>query len=220
MGEWFDDVANQSAATSIVVAAGEAVVGVSASLARAGSISGVVTDASGAPRQGIYAYAYRAGVYVSSVLTAADGSYRIAGLTAGSYTVQFQDSSGTYLGEWFDDVASQTAATAVVVAAGGAVVGVDASLARAGSISGVVTDASGAPLQGMYAYAYRAGVYVSSVLTAADGSYRIAGLTAGSYTVQFQDSSGTYLGEWFDDVAEPDRGDCGGGGCWWGGGRR
>ena len=158
----------------------------SASLARAGSISGVVTDASGAPRQGIYAYAYRAGVYVSGVLTAADGSYRIAGLTAGSYTVQFQDSSGTYLGEWFDDVASQTAATAVVVAAGEAVVGVDASLARAGSISGVVTDAAGAPIAGMYVYSLPGYRYA---YTAADGYYRITGLPAGSYQVRFNGSN-------------------------------
>ncbi len=197
LNEWFDDVALQASAVVIDVAAGEAVVGVDASLARAGSISGVVTDSTGAPLQDIYVYSVPGYGYG---YTAVDGSYRIGGLPAGSYQVRF-NGSDDYSGEWFDNAADQGSAAEVVVAAGEAVVGVDASLARAGSISGVVTDSTGAPLQGMYVYANRDGSgYGSS--TAADGTYRIDGLTAGSYTVQFQDSTGVYLDEWFDDVAD------------------
>ena len=69
-----------------------------------------------------------------------------------SYTVEFQDSSGANLNEWFDDAADQGSATAIEVAAGAGVTGVDASLAMAASISGVVTDAAGAPLQGISVY--------------------------------------------------------------------
>ena len=165
-GEWFDDAAAWTSAALIDVAAGEAVAGVDVSLARAASISGVVTDAAGVPLQGVYVYSAPGNGYA---YTAADGSYRIGGLSAGSYQIRF-NGSGTYLGEWFDDAAAQTSAAVIDVAAGEAVVGVDASLAKAGSICGVVTDAAGAPLQGIYVYAYQNGSGFG-VSTAADGSY-------------------------------------------------
>ena len=120
---------------------------------------------------------------------------------AGSYTVEFRDFSGAYVGEWFDDASDAGSATDVVVAAGEAVVGVDASLATAASISGVVTDAAGAPIEGIYVYSepgYRYGY------TATDGSYRIAGLTAGSYQIRFNGSD-DYVGEWFDDASDRGR---------------
>ena len=109
-----------------MVAAVEAVVGVDASLAAAGSISGVVTDSEGAPIEGIYVYAASGG---SSAYTAADGSYRLSGLSAASYVVQFRDFSGEYLGEWFDDAADQESAAVVEVAEGEAIAGVDACVA-------------------------------------------------------------------------------------------
>jgi hypothetical protein len=195
LGEWFDDVSDQASATAVVVAPGEQVIGVDASLARAGSISGAVTDAAGAPLQGIYVYRMPSG---QGTYTAADGTYRLNGLTAGNYTVRFDDFSGSYLAEWFDDVSEQASATAVVVAEGEAVTNVDASLVTAGSISGVVTDAAGAPLQGIYVSRSPGG---EGTYTAADGTYRLNRLMAGSYTVRFDDFSNDYLDQWFDGVA-------------------
>ena len=192
---WFGGATEDLAATIDVTTADAS--GIDASLRPAASIAGVVTDSSGAPLQGVYVYAWRAG-YQYSANTAENGSYRIAGLPAGDYTVQVQDWSYTYVGEWFDDVADQASATAIELAAGEAVAGVDASLATAGSIAGVVTDSAGAPLESIYVYAVPG---YGGAYTAADGSYRIAGLAAGSYQVRFNGSS-AYAGEWFDDVAD------------------
>src|SRR5579863_2902493 len=53
-----------------------------------------------------------------------------------------------------------------------------------GAIAGVVTNASGAPLAG-FAVAASDGVHSGGANTAADGSYTILSLPAGSYTVTF-----------------------------------
>ena len=202
--EWFDDVASQASATAIELAAGEAVTGVDASLSKAGSIAGVVTDSAGAPLQGIYVYestSFRGDIHSCGWFVS---DHRSRG---GSYQVRF-NGSNDYLGEWFDDAADQASAAAIVVAAGEAVAGVDASLAKAGSIAGVVTDSAGAPLQGIY-------VYVSASVplcdTAADGSYRIGGLAAG----RIRSGSMVRTTTWVSGsmMRGSGVGDCGRGGC-------
>ena len=195
LGEWFDDAADQASAAVIDVAAGEAVVGVDASLARAGSIAGVVTDSAGAPLQGVYVYSAPGNGYA---YTAADGSYRVGGLSAGSYQIRFYG-SGTLLGEWFDDAAGQATAAVIDVAAGEAVVGVDASLSEGGSLTGTVSDAAGAPLQGVYITASNAAIgSARGAYTDSAGEYVFDQLAPGTYTVYFY-GSGQNLGEWFDD---------------------
>ena len=176
-------------------------VGVDASLARAGSISGVVTDASGAPIVGMYVYvtpAYR------GATTAADGTYRITGLPAGSYQVRFNGTNED-VGEWFDDVAAQASATNVVVAAGQAVTGVDASLARLASISGTLVDPAGDPIPccDIRAVAFdAAGSQVSTAYPNAQGEFSIGPLETGDYRVGFLESSSSpaFKTEYYPDV--------------------
>ena len=63
--------------------------------------------------------------------TAATGGYDVGGLAAGTYRVGFEDRSGTYLKEYYDDAVDADSGTDVVVAAAAMVTGIDASLALA-----------------------------------------------------------------------------------------
>ena len=179
----------------MVVADGDVVAGIDAELSVGGSISGAVTDASGDPLAFVHV---TLGPVFGEAVTEADGSYRINGLVAGSYTVRFADSQDRYLTEWFDDASDEASAMPVVVAQGEAVSGIDAQLAIAGSISGTVTGPDGNPVAGILVSAI--GLAFRNAVTSADGSYQINGLVAGSYTVQFDDFEGRYLSEYHDDT--------------------
>lgn len=145
-------------------------------------ISGKVTrESGGQPVQGlwVYAYNYASGSWGGSAQTQADGSYTITGLQPGSYRINVNASGTNLIGEYYDNAGSSGTATAVAVAAGQMVSGIDFALAEGGQITGVVTRQSdGQPVQGVSVYAGG-----GSVQTQADGSYAISGLASGSYTV-------------------------------------
>ena len=175
-------------------------------------ISGTVTGPGGAPAlPGIEAMAYRRNGsrwdWVASADTAADGTYVIRGLPAGTYRVQFYDDNGNYCAEAYADAADLNSGTDIIVPATTAVPGIDAALAVASKISGRVTGPDGTTgLPGIQASAYRWNGdwwdWVASAGTVADGTYAIGGLTAGTYRVQFDDyENGNYQSEAYDDAA-------------------
>jgi len=216
--EYYDDAAALDGATDIVVGTGVVVSGNDASLAVAAKITGSVTgEDEFTPLENITATVYRwnaetmgwDGIKVGH--TGPDGAYTVAGLAAGTYRVGFHDGNGTYLSEYYDDIATLDAAEDIEVADAAVVSGINASLAGAGRISGSVTGPGGViPLQGavVYAYVWDTGisqwVYTASSMTQADGSYSIGGLAADTYRVQFQDMEGLYQVEWYDDVTRVD----------------
>ena len=141
-----------------------------------GSISGVITDSvTGLPIAGAKV---TAGCCGHQATTAEDGSYTIAALAAGDYTVKAMK-CGAY--------AMKQYPTPVHVEDGQAVTGINLALAPmggggSGSISGHVYDqATGLPLAGAKVMAGCCGRYA---LTIEDGSYTIANLPDGSYTVK------------------------------------
>jgi hypothetical protein len=141
-----------------------------------GSISGTITDSvTGAPISG-------AKVMVNcrnSATTGSDGRYTIANLAAGDYTVSAMK-MGAYRMKSYP--------TAVHVADGQAVTGIDIALAPMGggggngSISGTVYDKkTNAPIAGARVTASGCS---RSATTGNDGTYTIAGLADGSYTAR------------------------------------
>lgn len=216
--ETYDDAANLDSGTDIVVPSGTNVSGIDASLATASKISGIVTGSDGiTPLPDIWVAAYQwdeSGWWEQeeSSYTDADGTYTIGGLPAGTYRVQFSDSQGDYLSEAYANAPDLESGTDVVVAAGETATGIDASLAAASKISGIVTGPDGTtPLSDIWVAAYQwneSGWWeqVESYYTDADGAYIIGGLPAGTYRVQFSDGNGDYSPEVFDNVPDLDSG--------------
>jgi len=125
-------------------------------------ISGTVT-AGGAPLAGVTIDAGGG----HTAVTAGDGAYTIAGLVAGEYTLTASKPEFTF------------APSALVVTVGPDATGRDFEAAPVTySVSGTVT-ASGAPLAGVTIDAGNG----HTAVTAADGTYTLAGLVAGTYTL-------------------------------------
>jgi hypothetical protein len=142
-----------------------------------GSISGVVTNSTGAPVPGLCIKAYNSSGGGGNTTTGADGSYAIVIVTPGSYTVDF-DCSGT------PGVVPPGLGSTVSVTAGQTTT-LNKTLLVTGSISGVVKDSNGAPVAGLCVTAIASTTTTGQITTGADGSYTIANLAPGSYTMDW-----------------------------------
>ena len=156
------------------------------------SISGVVKDGSEAPIVG-------AMVSALSVLfpfpayddTGADGSYSISISMPGNYVVWAQASG--FVTEYYNNVYDPSLATEVASGA----TNIDFTLGLAGSISGVVKDGAGNPIQSALVNA-EDDDFTGYDYTGADGTYSIAGLTPDSYVV-WAEANG-YTTEYYNNV--------------------
>lgn len=215
-GEYWDGAKDLGAATGIPVAAGATVLDIDATLDAAGYITGHVTDASGSTDLGgIDVAAFEsdgAGGWnqVWSAQTETDGTFRVGGLTTGSYRVRFSDPAGTYATECYSGAATLDAGSDVPVTAGAETPGIDATLDTAGRIAGKVTAAAdGAELDWVEVQvcskdASGHWTRVARDYTAAGGTYDIGGLRTGTYWVQFREVMGRgYAGEFYRDARTP-----------------
>jgi hypothetical protein len=131
--------------------------------------------------------------YGTARMTGSDGAYSFTGLPNGMlFAVEFRDPAGDYIPEFWNDKGSLGAANTIILGATEARTGIDATLAYASSISGVVRDSAGLPISGITvnAYTHRGGTSYDTTTTAtttslADGTYTLGGLPAGSYGLQF-----------------------------------
>ena len=178
-----------------------------------GSISGKVTAAAGgAPvGGGLCITVFTAGTnnFVGSSGVAANGTYTISGLPAGTYDVSFASgcgSGGDWITQWWDHQPTESTATPVIVTVGKNTGGIDAALFAGGSISGKVTAAAGgAPIGGgvcINVFTQGTNNFVGSSGVAPNGTYTISGLPPGTYDVAFGSgcgSGGDWIGQWWDN---------------------
>ncbi|QEM66802.1 hypothetical protein FO488_00585 [Geobacter sp. FeAm09] len=165
---------------------------------------GTVTNASGGLGSVEVAVFYNTGdpvPSVTSVTTAADGTYTFSGLTAGSYLVSFTSGSSTL---WYKNKLSYAQGDLVTVVDGALTPDINAYFGTWGNISGRVTNASNTGIAGIQVTVCDgSGTAISTippVTTASDGSYTISVVPVGSsYTIKFSDSSNTYVDEWYDN---------------------
>lgn len=182
----------------------------------AGGIAGTVTAADGeVPLEGVWVSVYPAAVprpatdsamRPRTVQTGADGAYHFEGLPVGDYLVYANPGEKNYMPEWYDDSPTREGADPVHVVANTTIINIDFALARGASISGVVTEDTGAlalfrPLAGIMVTVGRASdnAAVAHARTLEDGSYRIEKLTAGRYWVHAGSEVKFVIGEYYDN---------------------
>jgi Carboxypeptidase regulatory-like domain len=200
VGQYYSGAATLAEAGKVAVTAGADTSGINAALASAGAISGTVTSASThGPLTGVEVQVYDlADQLVETAETAASGAYTVSGLPEGGYIVEFVAPSGTYARQFYDGASSFGEATGVSVHQGETKAAVNAALSASGAISGTVTSAAKADLQGVEVTVYDStDDPVASAQTATNGTYTVSGLPAGDYEVEFSPTSGNYLAQFY-----------------------
>lgn len=224
--QFYPGHANPAAAGSLSLSSGEVRTGVDASLEPGGTVTGSVTNATGARLSGICVAVLAPAatepndqnLFVPFKLMAVpdlgvqaqtrNGSYEARNLAPGQYYVTFSPCNGTrYAPQWFAGQSAFANGSLISVGAGSTTTGVDAVLPRSGSITGVVASAAGHRLNGICVSAVNlAGQdpinYAPEVLSHR-GAYRITGLAPGRYSVLFGACGGSshYAAQWFPAAA-------------------
>jgi hypothetical protein len=196
---WDGNGADISGATGVAVTAASDTPGINAELAGSGGVSGTVTNTSHSGLAGVKAEIFSsAGNYLTESTTAADGTYQVNGLTAGSYDVCFDGSAANsadqcYNGVDWNGLASDVGGSTPVTVTAGSVTGsIDATLATGGGVSGTVTDSHSDPLTNVHVEVFSTSDQeVGFAATASDGTYNVSGLANGSDHVCFDASAAT-----------------------------
>lgn len=201
---FYPDASDPNDAQLVTVPYGHDVTGIAGSEPHDARISGTVTDAAGAALQYVCVTAvdvdhpYSAGI-VGGSETAADGTYTVHGLAAGSYVLEFRDCTGTTSYGTIFHGGARTVASATPVAVQPAEfvnAGVDV-LPAGGAISG----SDGLPTDNGTLVLATSPTGVTTTTTTRDGTYTLAALTAGEWTVRF-DACSSFAGltEWWDNA--------------------
>ena len=218
--EYYDNTLDWSAATAVPVTEGADTPGIDFSLSVEGTICGTVTDAFGSEVEGAGVSAHHDaydGAFFQLTSSQEDGSYVITGLPAGSYYVVAGPypfaPSPPYVSEFYNGVRWPDEATLVEVTPGANICGIDFSLEMSGTISGVVSDVSGNPIEGAsvcinpsdHQPPWWWGMF-HCPSTDENGTYSNSGLATGSYIVWA--GAGFYVTEYYDNVPTYEEATC------------
>ena len=183
-----------SGAQQFLVTVGTNITGLNATLAAGATISGTVTNAAGSPMANVCISA-NSTVGSGNSQSGTNGTYTITGLPTGSYTIRYFScsSAANVVEQYFNNTpsgaATESGSIAVAVNVGTNVVGLNATMATGATITGIVTDASSAPIPGICVWVSSTSGYAGSTVTNGSGTYTITALATGSYTIQFNDCS-------------------------------
>jgi hypothetical protein len=193
---------------AVSVTLGEETSGIDFTVDVGGYISGHVYDSQGnpVPSSSITVYDSASHNQIGSGYTRSDGSYIAVGLPTASYHVRASRDwySPVYIEEYYYETATLDTAALVSVTVGQVTPNIDFTLDRLGSISGTVRDLQGNPLSGVNVAVCDATTHnwVRSGSTASDGSYKVEGLSTGSYHVMA--SRYLFLAEYYQEAATID----------------
>jgi hypothetical protein len=210
LSQWYNNAASMETASAVSVTTGQDLGNINATLVKGASIRGKITLPAGTDASQLYVMAFTAASetgYVASSPVAGDGTYRLPGLPAGSYKIQFSGYNSGALTQWYDNAATFAAAKAVAVTAGQDVADINATLAKGATISGRITTPAGISASSTSVVAYTSGSVLTPVANTwvgADGSYKLVGLAVGSYKLQFTGNSSGALTQWYNNAATPD----------------
>ena len=201
--QWYSNRASSELADAVSVTAGNTTPGINATLVLGGTISGKVSNEAGVGIAGVSVGAF--GSYAYGTSTESDGSYVIAGLPAGNYNLQFYGNDAGYISQWYSNKTSQELADAVTVTAGNITHVINATMVLGGTITGKVTDSTGAGRGNVQIRVYDAanpnGSPVVYALTDSTGLYSAGGLATGNYKLQFYGNDTGYISQWYSNKA-------------------
>ncbi|MEI6622958.1 MAG: carboxypeptidase-like regulatory domain-containing protein, partial [Actinomycetes bacterium] len=183
---WWQHSAEQMSATAIGVTLGAATQNINPQLLAAGAITGTISEGGGPlqPSTDGTVTAYNsAGDEVGSANFSDDGTYWITGLDTGDYTLQFS-ASAPYAPSWWSNSATKQGATTVSVVSGNTSTA-DQQLTIGGTITGTVAGPLPAGSHGTVSVYDGSGAKVSNASFPDSGSYSIASLATGDYTLKF-----------------------------------
>jgi Carboxypeptidase regulatory-like domain len=200
--EFWKDKFSLGSATPVTATAGVITGGIDAVVTRTGNISGMITKPDGSPLRDVRVFLKRSdGRRAGPFTSGQDGRYVAYGLRPGQWSVAFVPATSTYLTGYYSDSATLAGATPVTVT-WGKTVQVDAALARAARISGLVTDESRGSIPGVKVTVYNGfDQVVGTATTGANGQYSIGRLGTGEYRVGFEPPAGSgFAPEFYDNV--------------------
>jgi len=204
LSQWYSNKTDLASATAVTVTSANTTSGVSVALAKGGSLTGKVTDSvTGAGIPDVYVNLTDAknGAFLGGTGTDRSGVYRFAGL-AGTYKLVY--SGAGYLVQWYGGKSDQGSAGIVSVTAPRETAGIDVTLVKGASISGMVTQsASGSALYGVQVAAVTItdpSHIISYTTTDNSGAYLLSGLSTGSYQLRF--SRDGYVDQWYGGAAD------------------
>lgn len=205
LGQFYNGASTPATATLVSVTSGANTPNINATLVLGATITGTVTDTTGTPLVSLCVTAFdaRSGAAVDTGSTSSTGTYTLDGLPGGKYVVEFRDcSGGNHVPQWYNGKASSATADVITLTNGVTTTGINAAVAAGGTITGAITDSSGAPLAGGCATAVPVSSGQSGGVSAATGStgrYSITALPTGSYAVEFLDcTGGNHMPQWFN----------------------
>ncbi|WBM79390.1 carboxypeptidase regulatory-like domain-containing protein [Cryobacterium breve] len=131
VSEWYDNAADIGSAKAVVVAAQATVPNIDVNLEPGGTITGAVTQNIGgvvsAAADVSVSVRSATGNFMNQTITDTDGHYALNGLAAASYTVAFNGGWGSnLLTQYYQNAATASTSTPVVVTAAATVTGIDA----------------------------------------------------------------------------------------------
>ena len=209
VSQWYNNKTSFDTADDVTVTGGSTTNGIDAVLEVGGSITGRVTNSSGAGIADIWVYATNsANGYGYSGNTQSDGNYTVVGLPSGSYRLEFYGGDSGYITQWYNNKTSFDSADVVTVTAGSTTGGINATLVVGGTVSGRVTNSSGTGIVGIWVDAYDASWnWMNRGDTKSDGSYTIVGLSTGNHKLRFTGWNAGYATQWYDNKASVDYAD-------------
>ena len=194
--EFYNDKASMDLADPVAVTAPVALAPVV--LANRPSYTGTVVSPTGRPLENanVAVVDQTTGSTINSVNTRPDGTYRL-GAPSGTYKLRV--SATGFATEFYDNVATLEAATAVPLGAADAQLP-PISLQEGTTVSGRVTNPTGSGLERVQVNLRPVSGFNSYTdYTDAAGNIAFEGVRPGTYQVQFTDPLGEYLGEWWND---------------------
>lgn len=198
---FFDDTTSFEAAAIVTIAAGASSI-TNLQLPLAAKLAGLVSDRTTlAPIAGLRVTVYASDGGVSArALTGSDGRYALA-VRPDDLRVVVDDPAGNYATTYVPDAESFATESPVAAAAGQSVT-VNATMARAGHLSGRVSDrVSGSPLPGITVVAYNGdGTTRAFGTTDLSGAYSIV-VPSGDYRLGTFDASLVYLPQFYSNQA-------------------